>query len=136
MSWADDNLLVPGETVIYRSKPKTWPALLNWRTLIPVIGQIRLVLLLISAKDTEHLVTSRRLIGVNGGLFKPEVLEINLAAVENVQASQGASGAFTGQGNISIGSGSGSRDLELMRVQNPMEFRRQALAAVDARQGA
>ena len=135
MSWADENLLVPGETVLHRSKPKIWPALLNWRILIPVLGQIGLVTGLISARHTEHLITSRRLICVNGGLFSPEVAEINLAAVESIQVRRGVGGAFTGQGSILIGSGSGNRDMEFIRVQDPMDFRRRALVAIDDRQG-
>ena len=106
MSWVDDNLLVPGETVLHRSRVRG---------------------------SDELVVTSRRLIYVDQRILGREVFEINLSAVENVQVQQGMLQRMLNSGTVLIGSASGNRDFEVQGVKDPMEFRRQALAAVDAR---
>lgn len=106
MSWVDDNLLVPGEAVLHRTNARG-----GW----------------------EHVVTSHRLIAVKRKLIGRDVFEINLTNVESVTVQRDLFGRLSNQGTIIIGSGSGNRDLELPNVPDPMEFRRQALAAVDAR---
>ena len=106
MSWVDDNLLVPGETVLHRTNARG-----GW----------------------EHVVTSRRLIAVRQKLIGRDILEINLTNVESVMVTRDIFGRLSDRGTIIIGSASGNRDLEFPNVPDPMEFRRQALAAIDAR---
>ena len=60
MSWIDDNLLVPGELVRYRTSHWNW----------------------------EYVITSRRLIAVNDKMIGKDVSEINLANVEYVDAKK------------------------------------------------
>ena len=79
----------------------------------------------------EYVITSRRLIAVKGKMFGRDVFEINLANIEYVDAKKEF---LTSKGSLSIGSSSGNRDLEFDNVPNVMEFRRQLLGAVDARQ--
>ncbi len=132
MSWVDDNL-IPGETVLYRSKHK-WTLLLHWRFIIPVFGWIGLLRSIVSLQRSESVITSRRLIHVDQGLIGREVLEINLSFVEGMSVKQGIWDRISNKGDIAIGSSSGNRDMEFYSVPNPMEFRRQALAAMDVRQ--
>ena len=133
MSWVDENL-APGETVLHRTKPK-WTVFLHWRFLIPILGQIGLLRVLAHYLGSESVVTSRRLIGVNKDLIGREVLEINLVAIESMQVKQGLFEKIGNEGTVLVGSASGAHDIEFMRVSSPMEFRRQALAAIDLRQG-
>ena len=104
MSWIEDNLLTPGETILHSVK----------------------------VSRGELALTSRRLIYVKGGLLGRDVLDINLASIENVTVQQSLFGRLFNRGAITVGSGSGLRDMEIPNVPAPMEFRRQALAAVDA----
>ena len=132
MSWVDDNLAT-GETVRHRFKHR-WTGLIHWRFLIPIFGQIGLLRTAVRIARSEAVVTSHRLIHVDQGLIGREIFEINLAFIEGMAVKQGIFDRIANQGTVAIGSGSGSRDIEFYRVPDPMEFRRQALAAIDARQ--
>lgn len=103
MSWVGDNLLVPGETMRYE----------------------------VRARGDEVAITSRRLIYVDQGIFGRDVVEINLANVENVQVRQSLMERFLNTGKVFVGSSSGNRDFEINGVPDPMEFRRQGYAAID-----
>ena len=105
MSWVDDNLLGPRETVLYRTRAR--------------------------GRD-ELVVTSRRVIYVDQGIFGRDVSEINLTNLESVQVKQSLMGRVFNTGNVLIGSGSGNRDIQITGVRNPLEFRRQAYDACDA----
>lgn len=132
MSWIDDNL-APQETVLHRFKHR-WTGLIHWRFLIPVFGQIGLLRTAIRIARSEAVITSHRLIHLEQGLIGREIFEINLAYVEGLSIKQGVFDRIANQGTVQIGSGSGNRDIEFYRVPDPMEFRRQAMAAIDARQ--
>ena len=140
MSWAGDGLLVPGETVLHRSKPKVGAAIARaftiWQFWIPIIGQIMGLNLVLSLRNTEHIITSRRIISGEKKMFgRYQWEEINLAAIESVGMNQGFIQGFFNEGNIIIRSMSGNNDLLLSRVQEPAEFRRIALARIDELQG-
>lgn len=133
MSWVDENL-ASGEMVLHRFRPKG-TILLHPRFLIPIFGWIGFARTLISMMRSETVVTSHRLIHVDQGLIGREVLEINLHFVEGISVKQGVFDRIGGKGTVTIGSASGNRDIEFYHVPSPMEFRRQALAAIDARTG-
>ncbi len=133
MSWVDDNLAA-GERVRHRFKHK-WTGLIHWHFLIPVFGQIGLLRTAARIARSESVVTSHRLIHVDQGLIGREIFEINLQFVEGLSVKQGIFDRIANQGTVAIGSGSGNRDVEFYRVPDPMEFRRQALAAIDDRVG-
>lgn len=164
MSWVDENL-VSGETVRYRARNSwnilLWPILyrplrnatlgnserdgrvtflriLFWPirfAIAFVIGLFLIPAAVVAYLNNERVVTSHRLICVNKGLVGREVLEINLQFIEGLSVDQGIFSRIAGKGTVVVGSGSGARDLELPDVPDPMEFRRQALAAIDARVG-
>ncbi len=104
MSWVEDNLLVPGETVRYEAR--AWGG-------------------------REYVITSRRVIAVKNKMIGKEVSEINLANVEYVEAKKGF---LSSGGSILVGSASGNRDLTFNDVPQVMDFRRALLEAVDERQ--
>ena len=157
MSWVDDNLST-GETVIYRAK-NSWSIILEpiwfkpWRVAfdigpesklfriltIPIrfaiwvfIGLFSLPSAIAAFLGNERVVTSRRVVGVNKGLIGREIVQIDLIDVEGLSVNQGFWDNIFNRGLLSIEGP--SYDLELPNVPNPMEFRRQTLAAVDARQ--
>ena len=157
MSWIDDNL-TPGETVIYRAK-NSWVIVLEpiwfkpWRVAfgigsesklfriltIPIrfaiwviIGLFSLPSAIAAFQGNERVVTSDRVIGVNKGLIRRETVDINLNAVESVSVKQSIWDKIFNRGVLSVEGP--SYDLELPDVPNPMEFQRQIMAAVDARQ--
>ena len=135
MSWMGDNLLVPGETVLYRSKPKMSPVVmqmfLNWRFYIPIVGQIGALMAILRVRSQEYVITSRRIIsGEKKAFGRYQWEEINLVAIESVLVRQG----FFGEGQVTVKSMSGNNDLYLGRVPNPMQFRSIALARIDEMQ--
>lgn len=132
MSWIDDNL-TPGEEVLYRSKHK-WTLLLQWRFLVPVFGWIGLLRSIVGLQRSEAAITTHRLIYLDQGMIGRTVYEINLRFVEGLSVKQGVRDRIANKGDVAIGTGSGNRDMEFYSVPNPMEFRRQALAAIDRRQ--
>ena len=138
MSWRGDTMLVPGETVLYRSKPKMSAVVaqmfLNWRFYIPIVGQIGALMGIFNVLRLEYIITSQRILnGEKKAFGRYQCEEINLVAVESVQVQQGFIQGFFDEGQITVASMSGNNDLYFGRVPNPMEFRRQALAAIDAR---
>ena len=138
MGWMEDNLLVPGETVLYRSKPKMSAVVaqmfLNWRFYIPIVGQIGALMAISSVRSLEYVITSQRIIsGEKKAFGRYQWEEINLVAVEGVLVQQGFIQGFFNEGQVTVASMSGNNDLYFGRVPNPTEFRRHALAAIDAR---
>lgn len=132
MSWVDDNL-VPEEVVLHRFKP-SWTFLFQLPFLFPVIGQVRFLLMIVYILRSEVTITSRRLICVEQGLIRRDIDEINLANVEGLSVRQGVFDRIANKGKVEIGTGSGNREIVFDRVPNPMEFRRQAVAAIAERQ--
>ncbi len=106
MSWVEDNLLAHGETILHQVN---------------------------CSGGDEAVLTSHRVIFVNKGLIGRDVQDLNLVNVENVAVKQGLLQRLFNRGTVIVGSASGSRDMEIPNVPDPMEFRRQALAAVDSR---
>ncbi len=130
MSWVDDNLS-PGEAVLYRAKHK-WTLLLQLRFLFPIFGQIGLLRSIVSLQRSEAVITTHRLVYLDQGIIGRKLYEINLRFVEGLSVKQGVRDRIANKGDIAIGTGSGNRDMEFYSVPDPMEFRRQALAAIDA----
>ena len=135
MSWMEDNLLVPGETVLYRSQPKMSPVVmqmfLNWRFYIPIVGQIGALMAILRVRSQEYIITSRRIIsGEKKAFGRYQWEEINLVAIESLLVQRG----FYGEGQVTVKSMSGNNDLYLGRVPNPMQFRSIALARIDEMQ--
>jgi len=89
---------------------------------------------IVGLQRSEAAITTHRLIYLDQGMIGRTVYEINLGFVEGLSVKQGVRDRIANKGDIAIGTGSGNRDLEFYSVPNPMEFRRQALAAIDRRQ--
>ena len=139
MSWMGDDLLVPGETALYRSKPKTSALVaqmfLNWRFYIPIFGQIGALTAIFGLRSREYIITSQRIIsGEKKAFGRYQWEEINLVSVESVLVQQGFIQGFFDEGQVTVTSMSGSNDLRLGRVPNPMEFRSIALTRIDEMQ--
>ena len=100
------------------------------------MGQILGLNVVLSLRNTEHIITSRRIIFGEKKMFgRYQWEEINLTAIESMGMDQGFIQGFFNEGQVIVRSMSGNNDLILGRVQNPGEFRRVALARVDELQG-
>jgi len=94
-----------------------------------------LVLLLrahVIRKTTELAVTSKRVI-VKTGLVRRHTVELNHSKVESFQVSQGIFGRLMGYGTLTV-TGTGGVRTPINSIDAPLEFRRNAVAAVDATQ--
>jgi uncharacterized membrane protein YdbT with pleckstrin-like domain len=83
-------------------------------------------------KSTELAVTSKRVI-VKTGMIRRHTVELNHSKVESFQVSQGIFGRMLGYGTLTV-TGTGGVRTPINGIDNPLEFRRSAVAAVDATQ--
>ena len=81
---------------------------------------------------TELAVTSKRVVA-KFGLIRRESIELNLSKVESFQVEQGILGRMLGYGTIAV-NGTGGMRTPIKKIDQPFEFRRYAVAAVDAAQ--
>jgi len=147
---------MPGETVLYRAKnsvniilePILFKPLARafeigsentlWRILtIPIrlllwliIGLLLLPSAVAAYRKKERVITSQRLIGVNAGLIRRQVLEVRLTSVMSLEVEQSVIDRISNKGDVVLKAGPTTFTLD--QVPNPMEFRRQALAAIAA----
>jgi len=143
-----DSQLLPGESVMYRSK-------LHWQVfLLPGffagilllasigsfangangVGLFSLVLAgflilvpFIKRANSEFAVTNRRII-VKLGFFTTRTLELLHSKVEAISVNQGLLGKMLGYGDIVVTGTGGSRE-EFKTVASPLELRRAVQAA-------
>ena len=151
MSYVESNLM-PDERVIYTAK-------VHWSVFIPgfiflafsllhgLVGGVQnnpaffvffwpaaffLVRGHLIRTSTELAVTSKRIVA-KFGLIRRHTIELNLNKVESFHVEQGLSGRMFGYGTINI-SGTGGVRTPIKQIDQPLEFRRSAVAAVDAAQ--
>lgn len=79
---------------------------------------------------TELAVTSKRVVA-KSGLIRRHSIELNLSKVESLQVEQGILGRMLGYGTITV-NGTGGVRTPIKKIDRPLEFRRNAVAAVDA----
>ena len=81
---------------------------------------------------TEVAVTSKRVI-VKTGMVRRHTVELNHSKLESFQVSQGIFGRILGYGTLTI-TGTGGVRTPINSIEKPLEFRRSAVATVDAAQ--
>ena len=132
-----DQVLVSGETVVYRGRLSLWPQF--WQIVLGVIliplliGIVILVSLWIRYRTTELAITSKRIIAKHG-LIKRETIEINLPKVESLQVEQSVWGRVFDYGTVIV-HGTGSSTEPIVNVKAPLRFRNAFVEATDAQQG-
>ena len=153
MSYVDDNLTA-GEQVLHRAKLH-WgifvgPGILLFigfiiaiavgagvggggaflTLLILLLFTIPILLALKTYLTTEFAVTSRRVI-VKEGFIRRIALELNHNRVEGLAVQQGVIARIFNAGTIVV-MGTGGTKQSARFINNPMEFRRNALEVIDA----
>lgn len=98
------------------------------------LGLYLLVIAHATRKATELVVTTRRVLARHG-VIKSVSIELNHDKVESLVVTQGILGRLFGFGTISV-NGTGGVRAAIKRIGKPLEFRKQAVAAVDAAQSA
>ena len=84
---------------------------------------------LISKRTTELAITNKRVIA-KSGLVKIDTMELNHSKVESFNVSQSVFGRLFGFGTLTI-NGTGGGHTPIQGIKDPMEFRRQAMRAID-----
>jgi len=145
MSYVEENLL-PGEKLLHRGK-------LHWIIYAPgfmflivavafylvthnklslilaLLGFLMLLKSRIQRQNTEFAVTNRRII-VKIGWFAREALDMALDRIESILLEQTVWGRMLDYGTLIVhGTGGGSEALN--SVQDPLNFRKIALAAIE-----
>lgn len=125
--------LSPDESIVHETRI-SWFAHPGFTSLmlllaLPTFGLSLLFLIptWIRIKTTEIAVTSRRVL-LKRGLMSRHTVELNLSRIESVQVSQGVIGTQMDFGDVVI-SGAGNPQAPMVGICNPIEFRRQVLAA-------
>jgi len=145
MSYVEQNLL-PGEKLLHRGK-------LHWiiyapgfvfiitaiafyvvtrnelSLLLALLGLLMLLKSRIQRQNTEFAVTNRRII-VKVGWFAREALDMSLDRIESVLLEQTVWGRILDYGTLIVhGTGGGSEALS--SLQDPLNFRKVSLAAIE-----
>jgi len=97
-----------------------------------ILGGILLLRAYLIRTTTELAVTSKRVI-VKTGMIRRHTVELNHSKVESFQVSQGILGRMLGYGTLTV-TGTGGVRTPIKKIEAPLEFRRNAVAAVDASQ--
>lgn len=153
MSYVDSNLM-SGERVIYKAK-------IHWFIFVPgiflfflgiflfgvdrqggtgpvfgfiaiLIGVIFLVRAITIRSSTELAITSKRVIA-KVGLIRRNTVELNHNKVESFHVDQGIFGRIFGFGTLVI-NGTGGGKTPIPSIESPLEFRRNAMEAIDKNQ--
>ena len=154
MSYVENNLIV-GEQVIYNAKVHwfifvpsiVWFVigifLFNIQTeeiVLPLLGGMILIFVsifsLISAFitrfSTELVVTSKRVIA-KVGFIRRNTVELNHSKVESINVDQSIFGRMFDFGTLVI-NGTGGGKTPIPSIDSPLEFRKNAMQAIDERQ--
>jgi len=147
MSYVDKSL-VPGETVVYRTRLHwivfLWPVLISalaiamaivyllygsahegLRYMAEVLGAIAVVLWIARYFvyiASEFAITSKRVI-IKVGVMQRRTLELQLTKVEAVSVTQGLLGQLFGCGSILVTGTGGTRE-SFANIGSPLEFRK------------
>ncbi len=154
MSYVENNLIL-GEQVIYNAKVHwfifvpsvvcfvTGIFLFNIRTqeiiwsllggmLLIIIAIISLISAFITRFSTELVVTSKRVIA-KVGFIRRNTIELNHSKVESINVEQGIFGRIFDFGTLVI-NGTGGGKTPIPSIDSPLEFRKNAMQAIDAMQ--
>lgn len=153
MGYVDKNLM-SGERVVYKAKIHWFifvPGIVLFvvgiflfgvdkeRGAGPVIGTIAVLLAifsvikaLITKVSTELAITSKRVIA-KVGLIRRNTVELNHSKVESFNVGQSIFGRIFGFGTLII-NGTGGGKTPIPSIDSPLEFRRNAMEAIDASQ--
>ncbi len=146
MGYVNDNLM-ENENLLYEAKihgfiyiPGCILFLLGFflnggDTLSGFVFLCALILLIhafITKLTTELAVTSKRVI-VKKGLFIRNTIELNHVKVESFNVDQSIFGRIFGFGTIFI-NGTGGGKTQISNIDRPLEFRKNAMQAIDASQ--
>lgn len=94
-----------------------------------LIGLYQIVSAAITKATTELAVTSKRVIA-KVGLIRRATMELNHSKVESLNVAQGVWGRLFGYGTIVV-NGTGGGTTPVPGIDHPMEFRRNAMQAID-----
>ena len=147
MSYIDNNLM-RGETVVYKAE-------IHWFIFLPglvvaaigflmmaaggeagvfgglllLVGVVLILKAAITKVTTELAVTSKRVIA-KVGLIRRNTMELNHSKVESLNVNQGIFGRIFGYDTIVV-NGTGGGATPVPGIDNPMEFRRNAMQTID-----
>ena len=154
VSYVENNLIV-GEQVVYKAKVHWFifiPSVVWFvigiflfnvhikETVLPLLGGVVLIFIsifsLISAFitrfSTELSVTSKRVIA-KVGFIRRNTIELNHSKVESINVDQSIFGRMFDFGTLVINGTGGGKTL-IPSIDSPLEFRKNAMQAIDARQ--
>lgn len=148
MGYVEKNLM-PGETVVYRARISwliyaTPLALLAFSIVVAGAGLPVLALLMVpfflatlvtsafTKHTTELAVTNKRLIA-KFGFIRRNTVEMYLSKVESLRVDQGVIDRLLSAGTITV-HGAGGGNTPIPCIDDPLEFRRQAMALIDPQQ--
>jgi uncharacterized membrane protein YdbT with pleckstrin-like domain len=153
MSYVENNLM-SGERIIYKasihwfifipgiiftvlaffiigeSKPGDSTAFFG--VLLFLFGVISLLNAFITRISTELAITSKRVIA-KIGLIRRKTIELNHSKVESFNVDQSIFGRIFGYGTIVV-NGTGGGKTPISSIDSPLDFRRQAMEAIDQNQ--
>ena len=143
MSYIDSNLL-PGETVVYRTRlhwmlfigpvlftvvvllPLTWflgsGSWSGFAWIPPALGLLILITAFIRRQSSDFAVTNKRVM-MKVGVFSTRSVELLLGKIEAITVNQSLGGRIFGYGDIVV-TGSGGTKEAFSQIQRPLEFRR------------
>jgi len=128
-----DEVLIAGERVLHRARISLWPYALpivaGVLLSVFLVGLLVLAWVWIKVRSTEVAITNKRIIFKQGFISRSTV-EISLAKVESVRVDQSLAGRFLDYGTLVI-SGTGMAAAPIAGIAQPLEFRRQFMAASD-----
>lgn len=128
-----DQVLIPGEALIYRARISLISLmpliLLGLVTIWLVIGVVFWIMAWIRYATTELAITNKRVIA-KSGLIQRKTMEMFLNKIESVQVEQGILGRMFDYGTVTL-AGTGVNAAAFADIAKPLEFRKHFMAAAD-----
>lgn len=128
-----DEVLIPGEQIVYRARISKWslaPLLFFGVVLLPIgIGLILLAWAWIRYATTELAITNKRVIAKTG-LIQRRTVELFTSKVESVQVDQGVLGRLFNFGTVTL-TGTGVQSAPFRSIADPLQFRKSFMTAAD-----
>ena len=129
-----DQVLIPGEALVYRARISVVSLmpliLLGLVTIWLVIGLVFWIMAWIKYATTELAITNKRVIA-KSGLIQRKTMEMFLNKIESVQVEQGILGRMFDYGTVTL-AGTGVNAAAFADIAKPLEFRKQFMAAADS----
>ena len=128
-----DQVLIPGEALVYRARISVISLmpliLLGLVTIWLVIGLVFWIMAWIKYATTELAITNKRVIA-KSGLIQRKTMEMFLNKIESVQVEQGILGRMFDYGTVTL-AGTGVNAAAFADIAKPLEFRKHFMAAAD-----